>query len=150
MLDIHTTHNLAFALTEFRSEAFYDTVNTVEALAHRLVCDLPREVPVVMTTVLAGDGARAVAEWDKLVALGRARPPFLVVHVTCDLEENLRRVAGESRAGARKPRDPAYVERNHREAKPLMHVGADGVLELDTTGLSAVESAGGIAEWVRG
>ncbi|MEX3017206.1 AAA family ATPase [Gymnodinialimonas hymeniacidonis] len=150
LLDIHTTHNLAFALTEFRSDAFYKTVDRVEAMAFGLIRDLPRDVPVVLTTVLAGDGARALAEWEKLAALGRDRPPFLVVHIACDLEENLRRVNGESRVGARKPRDPGYVRRNHAEAKPLMRAGAERVLELDTTGLSAEASAAAITDWARG
>lgn len=148
LLDVHTTHNLAFALTEFRSDAFYDTVNRVEALAHDLVRSLPSEVPVVLTTVLAGNAERAAQEWDKLVALGRHRPPFLVVHIHCDLKENLRRIEGESRVGARKPRTPAYVLRNHEHAKPLLDTGADRTLTLDTTTLSAEQSAAAIVDWI--
>ena len=75
------------------------------------------------------------------------RPPLLMVHIHCDLEENIRRIQGESRRGARKPLDPEYAHRNHGQAKPLMQEGADDVLKLDTTHLSVSDSACAIADW---
>ena len=54
LLDIHTVYNLAFALTEFRSPEFVETVEAVEAIAHQLILKLPSDVPVVLTTVLGG------------------------------------------------------------------------------------------------
>ena len=102
LVDIHTLYNLGFALTEFKTQAFFDATDRVEAIAHDLIHDLPKDVPVLWTTVLAGDSDRAIAAWDRLKALGAARPPLLMVHIHCDLEENIRRIQGESRRGARK------------------------------------------------
>jgi chloramphenicol 3-O-phosphotransferase len=150
LVDIHTIYNLAFALTEFRTQAFFDATDRVEAIAHDLIHDLPLEVPVLWTTVLAGDSDRAIAAWNRLIDLGRARPPLLMVHIHCDLEENIRRIQGESRIGARKPLDPEYGHRNHGQAKPLMHKGADLLLELDTTRLSQESSARAIETWASG
>ncbi|RYD39845.1 MAG: hypothetical protein EOP83_36150, partial [Verrucomicrobiaceae bacterium] len=86
LLDIHTVYNVAFALTEFKSPDFMRTVEQIEAIAYGLVRKLPDQMPVVMTTVLAGESEWGDAEWDRLVDLGRDRPPFCVVHVHCDLE----------------------------------------------------------------
>jgi len=147
LVDIHTIYNLAFALTEFKTQAFFDATDRVEEIAHDLIHDLPKETPVLWTTVLAGDSDRAISAWDRLKALGTARPPLLMIHIHCDLDENIRRIQGESRRGARKPLDPEYVHRNHAQAKPLMHEGADRLLEIDTTDLSVDASARVIADW---
>lgn len=147
LLDIHTVYNLAFALTEFKSPEFMATTEKVEAIAYDLIRNLPADVPVILTTVLSQTNGRCREEWDRMAALGRERPPFLAVHIQCDREENLRRIAGESRVGARKPRDPSYVHRNHDRAAPLMGADADGFLTLDTTELTVEESAQTIADW---
>lgn len=150
LVDIHTIYNLAFALTEFKSPEFFATTDRVEDIAIELILALPAEVPVIWTTVLAGDNDRATQAWDRLKMLGRARPPLLMVHVHCDLEENIRRIQGESRRGGRKPLDPEYAHRNHGQAKPLIHLGADHLLRLDTTSLMVEESAATIAAWAQG
>lgn len=149
LLDIHTTHNLAFALTEFKSHAFFDTVDRVETMAHGLIRDLAPDVPVLMTTVLAGDAARAVTEWEKIENLGRDRPPFRVVHIHCSLEENLKRITGDSRKGARKPQDPQMAHRNQADAKPLAGSDAALLLKLDTTDLTPEEAADAILNWTQ-
>lgn len=53
LLDIHSVYNVAFALTEFKSPEFIETVEKIEAIAHDLIRKLPAEMPVVLTTVLA-------------------------------------------------------------------------------------------------
>ena len=147
LLDIHSVYNIAFALTEFRSPAFREAVEEVEAIAHRLVLRLPATVPVVLTTVLAGDSAWARAEWDRIVALGNARPPFLVVHVHCDLEENIRRIQSPQRDGKRKPRDPEMARRNQQNGEVLAGSEASHFLAIDTTAKMALEAAREIAAW---
>lgn len=149
LLDIHTVYNVAFALTEFKTPEFREAVERVEKIAHDLVLKLPAETPVVFTTVLAGDGDWGAAEWDRLEDLGRERPPFCVVHVSCDLEENIRRIEDPGRDGMRKPRDPVMARRNQEQAKPLAGSGARHLLKLDTTGLSAELSAQRIADWIK-
>lgn len=147
LLDIHTVYNVAFAVTEFKTPAFRDTVEQVEAIAHARLLDLPAEVPVVLTTVLAGDTSWGREEWSRIQALGAARPPFCVVHIACDLEENKRRIQSGERYLKRKPRDAAMAERNHLDAKPLLGLDAEHLLCLDATDLSAEAAARAIADW---
>jgi shikimate kinase len=149
LLDIHTVYNLAFALTEFKSPEFVETVEAVEAIAHKLILKLPNDVPVVLTTVLAGESAWGSAEWARLEQLGKARPPFLVVHVHCDLDENISRIQSPQREEKRKPRDPEMARRNQLEGKVLAGAKAHHLLKLDTTSMSARDAASAIAEWSR-
>ncbi|MGL4236833.1 AAA family ATPase [Tabrizicola sp.] len=148
LLDIHTVYNLAFALTEFKSPEFRETVEKIEAIAHDLIQRLPPQQPVVLTTVLAGESDWGAAEWQRIVDLGQKRPPFLVVHVSCDLEENIRRIQSEERDLKRKPRDPEYAIRNQNQAKPLAGLDAENLLRLDTTSMSIVEAAQTICGWI--
>ncbi|WP_421980495.1 hypothetical protein [Roseibium sp.] len=147
LLDIHSVYNIAFALTEFKTPAFREAVERVEEIAHDLVLKLPDETPVVFTTVIAGDSDWGEAEWCKLQKLGKARPPFCVVHLSCDLEENIRRIGDPSRDGMRKPRDPDMARRNQQQAKPLAGSDARYLLKLETTGMSGQESARRIYDW---
>ncbi len=149
LLDIHTVYNLSFALTEFRSPLFWDTVGRVEQIAHELIVNLPSEVPVVFTTVLTNTTEREQTEWAKLIGLGRARTPFCVAHISCDLEENIRRITSPGRDSSRKPRDPEMARRNQDRAKPLAAEEADHLLDLDTTGMTADAAAQAIFDWVR-
>ncbi|MDK1489827.1 hypothetical protein QN219_07125 [Sinorhizobium sp. 7-81] len=73
LLDIHSVYNVAFALTEFKSPEFIETVEKIEAIAHDLILRLPAEIPVVLTTVLAGSSDWGDAEWQRIVRLGRER-----------------------------------------------------------------------------
>ncbi|WP_338720779.1 AAA family ATPase [Devosia sp. XK-2] len=148
LLDIHTVYNVAFALTEFRSPAFVATVEKVEAIAHDLIRDLPADVPVIITTVLAGDSEWGTAEWRRIEALGRDRAPLYVVHLHCDLDENMRRIQAEGRGAKRKPRDGEMARRNHAEAKSLLGADAPHLLRLDVTRLMSDEAAVSIMDWI--
>ncbi|UYN98128.1 MAG: AAA family ATPase [Devosia sp.] len=150
LLDIHSVYNIAFALTEFKSQAFMDAVERIEAVAHDLVCQLPEDVPVVLTTVLTEGSAWGDAEWGRIVRLGRTRPPFCVVHLACALDENVRRIQSEGRGAKRKPRDADMARRNHADAKPLLGLDQPNLLRLDVTTLSPEDAAKAIAEWVHG
>ncbi len=147
LLDIHTIYNLAFALTEFRSPDFWATVEQVEAIAHNLVLKLPDDQPVVLTTVLTSKSERERNEWQKIVELGRARPPFYVVHIGCDLEENIRRISSEGRDQKRKPRDPEMARRNQIAGEPLAGLEEPFLLELDTSHMTPDEAARAISRW---
>ena len=150
LLDIHTTYNLAFALTEFRSPEFWKTVEQVEAIAHNLVLKLPMDQPVVLTTVLTSKSEREQSEWGKVVELGRRRPPFCVVHIGCDLDENVRRITSKGRDEKRKPRDPEMAVRNQTAAEPLAGLEERFLLELDTTQMMPDEAARTISQWFHG
>jgi tRNA uridine 5-carbamoylmethylation protein Kti12 len=149
LLDIHSVYNIAFALTEFKSPEFVDTVERIEAIAHDLIRKLAAEVPVVLTTVLAGSSDWGNAEWDRIVRLGRERPPFAVVHLHCGLEENIRRIGSAGRSAKRKPRDPEMARRNHAQGKVLAGIDEANLLKLDVTYLSPADAADRIAAWLR-
>jgi len=150
LLDIHTVYNVAFALTEFKSPEFRKTVEKIEKIAHDLIHTLPLQQPVVLTTVLAGNAGNSDwgdEEWARIEELGNARPPLCVVHVHCELKENIERITSKDRDKKRKIRDPEMALRNQTEAKPLYGMGASRLLKLDTTGLTPHESAAAIAKW---
>jgi hypothetical protein len=97
--------------------------------------------------VLAGTQEWGREEWARIEALGATRPPFCVVHIACGLDENIRRITSLARDGMRKPRDPDMARRNHAGALVLAGLGAERLLKLDVTGLSAAEAARHIADW---
>lgn len=147
LLDIHSVYNVGFALTELKSPEFKSTVEKVERIAHDLILKRPQDEPVVLTTVLAGDGAWGASEWARIVELGAARPPFLVVHLSCDLDENIKRVQNDERDQMRKLRDPNVAIRNHADKMPLLGAGEKYLLKLDNTDMPPAEAADHIAHW---
>ncbi|NTJ35853.1 AAA family ATPase [Agrobacterium rhizogenes] len=150
LLDIHSVYNVAFALTEFKSPAFIETVEKIEAIAHDLIRTLPLGIPVVLTTVLAGNSDWGDAEWERIVRLGRARAPLLMVHLHCDLYENIRRIEAAGRAAKRKPCDPEMARRNHAQGKVLAGINEANLLQLDVTNMSPTDAAAKIEDWVQG
>ncbi|MCA1439957.1 AAA family ATPase [Ensifer sp. IC4062] len=149
LLDIHSVYNVAFALTEFKSPDFIETVEKIEAIAHDLILKLPAEIPVVLTTVLAGSSDWGDREWQRIVRLGRERGPLFVVHIHCDVEENIRRIEAAGRAAKRKPRDAEMARRNHANGKVLAGIDETNLLKLDVTRLSPTDAATEIAEWIQ-
>ena len=147
LLDIHSVYNIAFALTEFKSAQFMETIEKIETIAHDLILALPAEVAVVLTTVLAGSSAWGDAEWQRIVRLGHERGPLLVVHLHCDLDENIRRIEATGRGAKRKPRDADMARRNHARGETLAGTDEANLLRLDVTNLSPAEAADEIAAW---
>lgn len=52
LLDNHSLYNLAFALTDFKSAAFYHAVRSAQRIADDLIAALPTETPVILTEAL--------------------------------------------------------------------------------------------------
>ncbi len=151
LLDIHSVYNVAFALTEFRSPDFYYATGVVEDLADELIARLPKDVPVVFTTVLTENAARgADADMARFERRAIGRGPLCMVHLHCDLAENKRRIVSAARDGMRKPRDPEMAQRNHDGAAELSGADLDHMLRLDVTLLSAAEAADRITAWLLG
>ena len=151
LLDIHSVYNVAFALTEFRSADFYYAINTDEDLTDDMINRLSKDVPLVFTTVLTEQAMRgADADMARFVRRAEGRGPLRMVHLSCALDENKRRIQSQARDGMRKPRDPDMARRNQEPAKPLTGLAARHLLKLDTTGLSAQASAQRIADWSDG
>lgn len=149
LLDIHSVYNIAFALTEFKSPEFIETVEKIETIAHDLIRKLLAEVTVVLTTVLTGGSEWGNAEWSRIVRLGLERPPLAVVHLHCDLDENIRRIEAGGRAAKRKPRDTEMARRNHAQRKVLAGIEEPNLLQLDVTQLSSRDAATTIAKWLK-
>jgi AAA domain len=133
LLDNHSIYNVAFAVTEFRTPAFYQTVRAVRDIAYAR---------------LLRDSAWGTENWDEVIALARRRVcALLVVILTCSTEENARRIQDEERASKRKPRNFEMISANSA-GRPLLDHGGNALLRLDVTGLSAETAAESIAEWV--
>jgi len=140
LLDNHSIYNVAFALTEFRSERFYDTV--------RAVLDLPATTPVILTNWYSADSDWGNENWDAVIALARKRASqLLVVVLECSTEENARRIQSAERSAKRKPRDPATAAAS--AARPLLDRDGDRLLRLDVTDLSADAAARRVADWAQ-
>lgn len=148
LLDNHSIYNVAFALTEFKSEAFYNAVRDVRATAYRLVTQLPPEVPVILTNAHAQDSDWGNECWDAAIALasetGRAH---IVVVLDCAREENARRIQSPDRDAKRKPRDPAMFRQGAAD-RLLLDRGAERVLRLDVTDMTAREVCEVIIDWI--
>jgi hypothetical protein len=147
LLDIHSIYNIAFALTDFKSEAFYETIRSIHAIADRRIIDLEENIPVVLTEVLTEGPDWAEECTQRLLDLAKNRGPVLMVHVFCELEENKRRIVGSSRIGARKPLDPAMATRNHEGGAVLVGSNWTHCEKLDVSTLTAQQSAEIIAAW---
>ncbi len=148
LLDNHSIYNVAFALTEFRSEAFYKAVRDVQGIADPLIRALPREVPVILTDILTERSSRSAELWKRIAALAADRGPLFMVHLLCDLEENRRRIESPERRAKRKPQDPELATRNHAGGAALSGATLERCLQLDVTALAAPEAARIIADWV--
>ena len=148
LLDNHSVFNVAFALTEFKSPAFYNTVRAVREIAYRRILDLPSDIPVVLTNWYSQGSAWGEENWDRAIALARERGCALnIVTLHCQPEENARRIQSPGRGARRKPQDVSFVKDN-REGRPLLDRDGDRLLELDVTELSASEAAQKIAVWL--
>src|SRR5262249_53636540 len=130
------------------ARVFYDTVRAVREIAYQRILDLPQAVPVVLTNWYSQGAAWGEENWDRAIRLAKERGCALNgVILSCQPEENARRILGPERAGKRKPQDTGMVSDN-REGRPLLDRGGDRLLRLDVTDLSASEAAEKIAAWL--
>lgn len=147
LLDNHATHDVAFALTEFRSPAFYDTVRAVRAIAYDRVRALPPTTPVILTDAFFDDSAWGREGWTAVLELARTGTARLfTVALHCAPDEHRRRIMGQDRAAKGKLRDAAYVDGASRRS--LIERAGDDSLRLDVTHLAADDAAAEIAAWL--
>jgi len=149
LLDNHSVCNVAFALTEFRSDAFYNTVKSVQAIADARIAELSPETPLVLTEALAGQSVWGDFNWNRIVRLADLHGPLHVVHLHCGRDEHQRRIQHADRAAKRKPQDPEMATRAHDEARPLLGADWPRLRRLDVTDLSAEVAAAQIEAWLR-
>ncbi|MEO0918913.1 MAG: AAA family ATPase [Pseudomonadota bacterium] len=149
LLDNHSIYNVAFALTEFKSDAYCDAVRDVRSVAYRLVKDLPPEVPVILTNAHAQDSVWGNECWDAAIGLARdSGRSHLVVLLECSREENAQRIQSADRDARRKPRDPKLFRQGEND-RALIDRDADSLLQLDVTRLSADAAAAAISGWLK-
>lgn len=147
LLDNHTIYNPAFAVTEFRSPEFYETVRAVREIAFERAAQLPSIVPIIVTTAPGTDRAWG-EEWQAAFRrLADARDSrLLAVHLTCAEEEHHKRLVTPERTLLRKLTDVAAL--GPLADRPALLHHADAVLELEVGHLAADAAAHAIAAWL--
>jgi broad-specificity NMP kinase len=140
LVDNHSVYNLALALTEMKSPAYFETLRAVRAIAFQRVLELPQAVPVVVTNAHMTDSDWGNENWDAWAELAGLRGSrLLVVVLDCQAEELDRRIASPDRAARRKLTDPAQFT-GARKGRVLIDRGGDATLRFDTTRLSPEET----------
>ncbi len=108
-------------------------LGTIEDLA-------PKSNSYVFTTVLQ-DGAEGASQYDRIRSLAQRRGSlFLSVMLTCDTDEQVRRIDAPDRIARLKGSDPEGYRR-HREHVDLFEPPTDEVVHLDTTEVNARQNA---------
>lgn len=149
LLDNHSVYNIALSLTEFKSDAYYETLRATRCIAYDRILKLPASVPVVLTNAHASDSDWGNECWDAVIDLARTRGSQLfIVVMNCAPEENARRIQSPERDSKRKPRDPNLF-RGNVDGRPLLDRDGDDLLRFDSTNLSPEESAALIYEWIK-
>jgi len=149
VLDNHSVYNVALVLCELKSPDYYETVRAVRDIAYKRIAALPTDIPVILTNAHAESSKWGRESWEALCDLAHARGSSLVsVVLTCDPDENARRIQSDDRRLARKPTAPDLFPGN-RNGLPRLDEDCTASFGLDVTDLSAAEAASSIAAWLR-
>lgn len=151
LLDNHSMFNIAIALTDYPSPAYYAAVHAVRDLAFDYARALPPGASLILTTINATGGPSGFAEdhWRAVRNLAGDRGvPLLSITLECQAEERARRIAEPGRRVSKKLRDPAIVDRM-TTGRRLFDDGADHRHIVDTTHSDAETNARAIAAWIR-
>ena len=111
-LDNHTLLNIAIALTDRGTPAYYGLAAKTRDLAFDAILKLPSSEPVVMTGVVASGGSNdfLVENWRAILALAERRKCGVYsIVLSCSEEENTRRMTNEARGLHRKSRKPELL-----------------------------------------
>ena len=152
LLDNHSLLNIAIALTDYPSAAYYEAVRALRDVAFRCALALPPGTPLVLTSVNATGGSTGFAEqhWVAVRNLAAQRGvPLVAITLECEPDERARRVVQPERRVSKKLRDPALVERM-MIGRALFDHGADYRHLVDTTLDDPKTSASKIVAWIRG
>jgi hypothetical protein len=147
VLDNHAIYNVAFALTDFKTPAYYDAQRAMRATAHDLVLRMPDNETVILTDAYNASSDWAWENWKAIEQLAAARRwPFFTIALYCDADEHRRRIVAEDRAARGKLQDASYVDR----ATDRRLIERDGPLSLrlDVTHRSAQDAAATLASWI--
>lgn len=134
VLDNHSIYNVAFALTEFRTPEFYETVRRVRAVAFDRVVQIDRKIPVILTDALtSGEWGQETREVIHQLALRRGSR-LLSIRLDCSPDEHSKRLRSEERAYLGKLTDVAAM-RFMRDGMELIDCACPTFF-LDTTFLT--------------
>ena len=148
LLDNHTLHDVAARLCDRHTHEYWELYYQVRDVAYRRVRALPAREVVVMTNALTIESDREREAWAAVKSLATSRGvPLVAVTLHCSLEENVRRIAAESRRH-RKMTDPAPLI-EWRSTLTLLTDGSVPSLTVDNTNRSPDEVADQIVAFVR-
>jgi predicted kinase len=147
VLDNHTIYNVGFALTDFRSAAFYAAVRAVRTAAYDQILSLPGHEIVILTAADFDDSDWGRENWQAVTQLaGERQWPFYVITLTCEPDEHRRRIISEDREGRGKLRDADAVIRLSQ--RPLIQGRGDRKVTLDTTNMTATDASEHLLIWM--
>lgn len=146
LIDNHTIYNPAFAVTEFRSQNFFELVRRVRDLVFEQAASIPSNIPLIFTFAPGPDPVWD-SEWDgAFTALASERQePLLSITLTCSPEEHRKRIVSPTRAFLSKLTSTHLIDAGL--PPPTQDKCADGTTTLDVTGMSADHAAENIALW---
>jgi len=151
LLDNHSILAVAIAVTDRWSPQYYATVRAVRTIAFNRILELPRQIPVVLTNVVArgGNSSGSLEEnWQAVLELSHRRTcdPYSATLV-CSWDENARRMAGQERALKDKLRNPALLV-ELAATRVVFDDGATYRKSFENTNLAPEECASEILSWI--
>ena len=148
LLDNHTLHDVAGRLCDRYTREYWELYYQVRDVAYKRVRALPSHEVIVMTNALARESDREREAWAAVKALAQDRDvPLVAVTLQCSLDENVRRIASESRRH-RKLTDPAPLI-EWRSTMTLLTDDSVRSLTIDNTNRSPDQVATEIVGFVR-
>jgi predicted kinase len=148
LLDNHTLHDVAARLCDRHTYEYWELYYQVRDVAFKRVRALPLHERVVMTNALTLESDRERQVWAAIKALAVDRGvPLVAITLQCSLDENVRRIASESRR-YRKLTDPAPLV-EWRSTLTLLTDGSVRSLSIDNTNRSPNDVADEIVGFVR-
>ncbi|WP_349963381.1 AAA family ATPase [Rhizobium sp. ZPR3] len=150
-LDNHTLLNIAIALTDRGTPAYYELATKTRDLAFEAISRLPSSEPVVMTGVVASGGSSSflIDNWRAILSLAERRGCSVYsVTLSCSEDENARRMINGDREAHRKKRNPELLAELLRTRK-LLTDGATASVEIDNTSLSPGSCTDAVIAWLQ-
>jgi shikimate kinase len=148
LLDNHTLHDVAVRLCEQHTPEYWELYHQVRDAAFKRIRALPPREVIVMTNALTLESDRDRQVWTVVKALAMERGvPLVAVTLQCSLDENVKRIASESRRH-RKLTDPAPLI-EWRATLTLLTDGSVPSLTIDNTNRGPDQVADEIVEFVR-
>jgi predicted kinase len=148
LLDNHTIHDVPGRLCDRGTAEYWELYHQVREAAYRRVLAMPGDEILVMTNALTQESEREREAWAAVKALAANRGvPLVAVTLDCSLEENVRRIASESRR-PRKLADPEPLI-EWRSTLTLLTDDSVRSLTLDNTHLGPEQAADAVVAFVR-